>query len=82
MAQPLDKHRLNTEFFFHTTIFFKDLPNSKELNKHLLKHIKAWKKRDEKGIVRSNSLGWHSAVDMHNRKEYNPLTKELFKRSF
>ena len=79
MDQPLDKHRLNTEFFFHTPIFFKDLPNSKELNKHLLKHIKAWKKRDEKGIVRSNSLGWHSAVDMHNRKEYNPLTKELFK---
>ena len=47
MDQPSDKHRLNTEFFFHTPIFYKDLENSKELNKHLLKHIKAWKKRDE-----------------------------------
>ena len=79
MAQPSDKRPFTREMFFATPIFFKDLPNSKELNKHLLKHIKAWKKRDEKGIVRSNSLGWHSAVDMHNRKEYNPLTKELFK---
>ena len=67
------------ELFYATPIFFKDLQNSEELNKHLLKHIKSWKKRDEKGIVRSNSLGWHSAVDMHHRKEYNPLVKELFK---
>ena len=67
------------ELFYATPIFFKDLENSEELNKHLLKHIKLWKKRDEKGIMRSNSLGWHSAVDMHNRNEYNPLTKELFK---
>jgi len=67
------------ELFFASPIFFKDLQNSEELNKHLLKHIKSWKKRDEKGIVRSNSLGWHSAVDMHHRKEYHPLVKELFK---
>ena len=67
------------ELFFHTPIFYKDLSNSKELNKHLLKHIKKWKQDDEKGIVRSNSLGWHSAVDMHHRTEYHPLTKELFK---
>ena len=67
------------ELFFHTPIFYKDLSNSKELNKHLLKHIKKWKQDDEKGIVRSNSLGWHSAVDMHHKKEYYPLTKELFK---
>jgi len=67
------------ELFFSSPIFFKDLQNSEELNKHLLKHIKTWKKRDEKGIVRSNSLGWHSAVDMHHRKEYKPLVKELFK---
>ncbi len=71
--------QLQRELFYATPIFFKDLENSKELNKHLLKHIKAWKKRDEKGIFRSNSLGWHSAVDMHHRKEYTPLIKELFK---
>lgn len=67
------------ELFYATPIFFKDIEGSEELNKHLLKHIKSWKKRDEKGIIRSNSLGWHSAVDMHHRKEYKPLIKELFK---
>jgi len=66
------------EMFFASPIFFKDLKDSEKLNKHLLKHILAWKKRDEKGIRRSNSLGWHSAVDMHHRKEYTPLIKELF----
>ena len=70
---------MKRELFYATPIFYKDLPNAKELNKHLFKHVKAWKKRDEKGIVRSNSLGWHSGVDMHHRKEYHPLTKELFK---
>ena len=56
MARPLDKkpkiikqHNLQREFFFHTGIYFKDLVNAKELNKNLLKHIKTWKKRDEKG---------------------------------
>ena len=76
---PPKVHKATQELFFSTPIYFKDLENSKELNKHLLKHIKAWKKRDEKGIIRSNSLGWHSAVDMHHRKEYQPLKDELFK---
>ena len=80
MAQRLDKEEqppksLNTvrEMFFHTPIFFRDIKESKKLNKHLLKNVLAWKKRDEKGIRRSNSLGWHSAVDMHHRKEYHGL---------
>jgi uncharacterized protein (TIGR02466 family) len=71
--------RLERELFYATPIFFKDIENSEELNKHLLKNIYKWKNRDEKGIIRSNSLGWHSAVDMHNRKEYHGLVKELFK---
>ena len=81
LEQPEIKKSFNTvlELFHSTPIYFKDLPNAKELNQYLLKHIYAWKKRDEKGITRSNSLGWHSAVDMHHRKEYNPLIKELFK---
>ena len=78
-SEPIKKHPLTREVFYATPLYFKDLENSKELNAHLLKHIKKWKKEDEKGIKRSNSLGWHSAVDMHHRKEYHPLTKELFK---
>ena len=84
LEEPKIQKSPNTvlELFHSTPIYFKDLTNAKELNQHLLKHIYAWKKRDEKGIVRSNSLGWHSAVDMHHRKEYNPLIKELFKMQF
>lgn len=77
--KPVKQFNNTQEVFFGAPIYFKDLENSVELNKYLLKHIKAWKKRDEKGIIRSNSLGWHSAVDMHHRNEYAPLLKELFK---
>lgn len=78
--QEVQKHfQTQRELFYATPIFYKDIQGSEELNKHLFKHIKQWKKRDEKGIVRSNSLGWHSAVDMHHRKEYHSLVKELFK---
>lgn len=78
LKEKLKQPNTTREFFFSTGIYFKDLKNSKKLNNHLLKHITQWKNRDEKGIVRSNSLGWHSAVDMHHRKEYLPLLKELF----
>jgi uncharacterized protein (TIGR02466 family) len=79
--QPeIKKHfHLQRELFFASPIFFKDLDGSEKLNNHLLKHLKQWRKRDLKGIVRSNSLGWHSAVDMHQRKEYHGLLNEMFK---
>jgi len=70
--------KLYEEAWYPTLIFFKDLPNSKELNKKLLKDIYKWKKEDE-GIVRSNTTGWHSAVNMHEKKEFMPLVTELFK---
>ena len=70
---------LYLETFFSTCVYYFDHPTAEETNRKLKKDINLWEKRDEKGIVRSNSLGWHSAVDMHHRKEYRPLTKELFK---
>jgi len=72
-------HKTVRELFYPTSIFFKDIENADEINKSLVKNIIAWKNKDEKGIVRSNSLGWHSGVDMHHRKEFLNITKELFK---
>jgi ribosome-interacting GTPase 1 len=75
LSQQLKTQR---EMYFHTPIFYKDIKDSAKLNEHLLKHILTWKKRDEKGINRTNSLGWHSAVDMHTKKEYDNLLRHLF----
>ena len=56
------------------------MPNAKELNKYLFKHIKAWYKADPKGEIKTNSgYGWHSKTDMNLKKEFDPLTQELFK---
>ena len=76
---------MNREILFPTPIYWKDLPNAKELNKYLFKHIKAWYKNDIKkgnptGEFKTNSgFGWHSTTDMNTKKEYNPLVLELFK---
>ena len=69
---------LYLETFFSTCVYYFDHPTAEETNRKLKKDINLWEKRDEKGIVRSNSLGWHSAVDMHHRSEYNHFTKWLF----
>jgi hypothetical protein len=72
--------QLHRKVLFPTPLYFKDLPNAKELNKYLFKHIKAWKKTEPKGEVKTNSgFGWHSPTDMNEKKEFNPLTQELFK---
>ena len=61
-TQPEVQKQFQTqrELFYATPIFFKDIEGSEELNKHLLKHIKSWKKRDEKG----GHYDWH--VDTGN----------------
>ena len=65
------------EYFFPTIIYIKDLPNANELNPYLEKHIVEWSNQD-KGVEKTNVNGWHSKTDMHHKKEYEPLTKELF----
>ena len=65
------------EYYFPTIVYVKDLPNANELNPYLEKHIVEWSRQD-KGIEKTNVNGWHSQTDMNNKKEYEPLTKELF----
>ena len=75
---------MNREILFPTPFYWKDIPNAKELNQYLFKHIKAWYKQDIKkgrptGEFKTNSgFGWHSSTDMNDKKEYQPLIKELF----
>ena len=75
---PPPKDTLFQEQWFATHVFFWDHPTPEKTNAKLIKDIDRWYERDQKGIVRSNSLGWHSAVDMHHRSEYNHFTKWLF----
>ena len=66
-----------TEHHFPTMIYIKDLPNSEKLNKYLEDHIMRWSQND-KGVSKTNAGGWHSETNMNTKKEYNPLTTELF----
>ena len=65
---------MQTEYYFPTQIYITDLYLD---NESLAKKITDWRDRDE-GIQRSNKLGWHSAIDMHHREEYNEFTMALF----
>ena len=66
-----------TEYDFPTMIYIKDLPNPEKLNQYLEPKIIQWSQQN-KGVAKTNAGGWHSTTDMNTKKEYNPLTIELF----
>ena len=69
---------LRREVLFPTPIYMKELQGTKELNKQLFKDIKAWRKKDPKGVSKTNVDGWHSQTDMNHKPEYEPLIKQMF----
>ena len=77
---PLNNRgKISSEIWFPTLFHFVDILDYQEKNKKWLKHIFKWRDDDNRGIVRSNSRGWHSAVDMHMRKEYEDMGKQALK---
>ena len=72
---------MNREVLFPTPIYFKMVKDPKKLNKYLYPLIKAWSKKDKSEIKTNAGVyggGWHSPTDMNKKKEYDPLTLELF----
>ena len=61
--------------YFPTIIYAKDV----QLDNRLFeKEIVEWSKKD-KGVKRTNMIGWHSTTDMHKIPVFKPLVDELFK---
>jgi len=69
---------LKREILFPTPIYFKELQGTKELNKQLIKDIKACMKKDPKGLEKTNVNGWHSQTDQNKKPEYQPLIRQMF----
>jgi hypothetical protein len=79
--KPTEGKRMSKDAFFSTPIYYADLADSDTLNEKLRKDIRAWRQQDPEGTVRSNVAqagAWHSATDMHTRREFHPLTREIF----
>ena len=66
-----------TEYHFPTMIYIKDFSDPEKLNKYLEPKIIQWSQQD-KGELKTNAGGWHSTTDMNHKREYDPLTNELF----
>ena len=63
------------EAFFPTFIYAEDLNlNTQELANHISK----WS-NEEEGMKKTNVKGWHSKTKMHEKPEYQPLVRELFR---
>ena len=71
-AEVVERASLLQEPWFETFIWYLDILNYKEINENLLKHVLEEQKRD-KGIIRSNSLGWHSDISMMKRDEFDDI---------
>ena len=61
--------------YFPTIIYAKDV----QLDNRLFeREVIEWSKKD-KGIRRTNMIGWHSTTDMHKIPVFKTLVDELFK---
>ena len=69
---------MNREILFPTPVYMKMVKDPKKLNKTLFPLIKAWSKKDKSETKTNAGGGWHSPTDMNFKKEYQPLTDELF----
>ena len=69
---------MNREILFPTPVYFKMVKDPKKLNKYLFPLIKAWSKKTKTEKRTNWGGGWHSPTNMNFKKEYKPLTDELF----
>ena len=77
---PIDKRgQIFGEIWFPTIIHFSDICDYEKLNKVWIKEILKWRTNDQMGIIRSNSRGWHSSVDMHMKKPFVNMGVEFLK---
>lgn len=75
-----EKH-MGQDQFFPTPIYYTDLSEAEAINARIKPLIRAWQEEDPQGEYRSNEPrvgGWHSLTDMHTRREYDCLTREIF----
>ena len=71
---------MKLELRFPTPIYIFDIKDQ-SLNIQLERDILNWMNKD-KGIKRTNVQGWHSTTDMHEKPEYNRLTKALHEAQY
>ena len=74
----MNQFKLKRDLMWPTPIYFKDFPDSKNLNKQLFKHIKAWAQREPTLDKTNSGGGWHSPTDMNHKPEYKLLCDHLF----
>jgi uncharacterized protein (TIGR02466 family) len=63
----------NRSDWFPTSVWNFDLDVCEELNQALLSEIYAEKQRDQQGVSWSNSLGWHSTDNLHQKPKFQSL---------
>ena len=77
----MQEKKMGQDLFFPTPIYFTDLGEAKAINARITPLIRGWQEEDPKGEFRTNEPrtgGWHSRTDMHTRREYDSLTREIF----
>ena len=68
--------KLGRRIWFETPIYHIDIPDSKEINKQLVRDILEWQTKDD-GIICSNSGGWHSQTNMHELSKFKTIYTQI-----
>jgi uncharacterized protein (TIGR02466 family) len=61
--------------WFPTSIWHFDLIEHQFINQQMLEAIYAEKTKDPQGVNWSNSQGWHSKTDLHNKSEFQEIAR-------
>jgi uncharacterized protein (TIGR02466 family) len=81
MSKNNQEKRMGQDLFFPTPIYYTDLSEAEAINARIKPLIRAWQEEDPQGEFRTNEPrvgGWHSRPDIHLRREYDCLTREIF----
>ena len=74
--------KLFTTYWFPTIIYAFDIKDFKNLNKKWINDILDWKKKDQTGVLKSNTGGWHSKTNMHIQDQYKNITDQVIKIAY
>jgi uncharacterized protein (TIGR02466 family) len=70
------------EDWFPTSIWYFQVEDHERLNAELVRLIEDERRRDNKGVTdRSSVLGWHSAIDLHQRLEFAGFVDSVRQRA-
>ena len=68
---------IQKELYFSVPFYYKDISDSKRINKEIIENSIKLRKEYPKSLGRALELGWHSPDDIHKRDEFKEIVTQI-----